>query len=261
MEDTVQSRALVIALLMALTSVTLWLERDIPASDTPPIRLVLPGRVGDYEGRTPLFCQNELCLGRFTEEDIGAGRACPDCEGELARISLGENRILPPDTVIVKKDYVSSRRTISVSIVLSGVQQKSIHRPQQCLPAQGHVVDRSRAIVVPDIPGRPSLKMMLLDTRRRVTVAGAPRDLYSAFSYWFIGKDRETPYHLERLLWMSADRILKGASHRWAYVAIATDRDPDSETHVELISAFVRTLYPLIVDPSPRLNGAADRTQ
>jgi hypothetical protein len=70
--------------------------------------------------------------------------------GGAADLTLGERQALPPDTVILRKEYVGpGGDSTTVSVVLSGKEQKSIHRPQQCLPGQGYVIESSRTVSVP----------------------------------------------------------------------------------------------------------------
>lgn len=234
--------------LMVLTGLALIMQADVPATSRTGIKLKLPERVGSYEGQELLFCQSELCMKNFLASQIqGSNATCPACGGELDMVSLGEKRVLPPDTEILKKQYVNAEgRTISVSIVLSGKEQKSIHRPQQCLPAQGHLIERSETILIP-INGHGPLKVMLLDLRKTGrTLENKQYRHLSSYAYWFVGTDKETPYHLQRLLWMSVDRIFHNIAHRWAYIAIATDRREGSDEHIKRISDFIAELYPLI---------------
>jgi hypothetical protein len=73
---------------------------------------------------------------------------------------------------------------------------------------------------------------------------------YSFYAYWFVGKDRETASHVQRMIWMAADRIFRGVSHRWAYIAIYGHRVPGSNAHIQLLADFIALFRPAIVlDP------------
>jgi len=67
------------------------------------------------------------------------------------------------------------------------------------------------------------------------------------YAYWFVGKDRETPHHLERMFWMAYDRIVRNVAHRWAYLSVAGIRDVvGGRLYIEEIKDFVRDFYPQI---------------
>ena len=236
---------LVIVGLIILAALLLAVFDDIAVMDEDEVGFALPDEVGGFAGIDIVFCRNEPCQASFELEQLEDRNACPTCGGEVSDSSLAESRILPADTRVLRKRYRNvSRREMDVSIVLSGTEQKSIHRPQQCLPAQGHVIEESRAVTVP-IDGRAPLKIMLLDLRRSgKTLTGRQYTHTSAYAYWFVGGERETPYHSRRLLWMSADRILHGRNHRWACIAVATDRKENSGEHIKRLKSFIARLYP-----------------
>jgi hypothetical protein len=243
--------------MMALASLCLFLTDDIPASGESGVEQVLPDSFGDYEGENIWFCQGEQCLRSFLASQLKDSNVCLACSNALDTVSLGEKRLLPDDTIISKKQYIGpSGRPIFAAIVISGKEQKSIHRPQQCLPAQGSLIEDSRVIRVP-IEERDPLKVMLLNARRSgTTLEGKHFDQMSAYAYWFVGTGRETPYHLQRLFWMTTDRIFSGINHRWAYVSVSTSRDNESENHVERISNFIAQLYPYVkIESNPARKG------
>ncbi len=233
--------------LMAATSLLLAFSVDIKVTDEAGVRMLLPAQVGKWHGEEILYCLNSVCQKEFVEGQIKGARFCPDCGGELDRMSKAEKDILPADTGLVKKKYVSPEgRVIFVSIVLSGKERSSIHRPQMCLVGQGHEIVRSLTVPVP-LDGRKPLDVMVLDLLRRYKVAeGQSREYVSYYAYWFVGKGRETPSHVRRMVWMATDRIFHNVSHRWAYIAISGSRDPDSDDYQNEMVSFVHDLYPKI---------------
>ncbi|TFH14268.1 MAG: exosortase-associated EpsI family protein [Lentisphaerales bacterium] len=234
---------LVIALLAAMCAFSA-LQPGIRQADELGVLLRLPDILGEYSGDDLLYCQDEQCLHAFTARQTGGADACPDCGGPLFPISLAESVVLPPDTTIVKKLYTDqAENQFLVTIVVGGAHQKSIHRPQQCLPAQGYTIQGSRVLDVP-LEGRPPLKVMLLDLHR----SGAG---HTSYAYWFVGIGRETYSHLYRLWWMAVDRTFFNVMQRWAYVAVATDCGTDPHKDIERLVRCIGELYPQIVPTSP----------
>jgi hypothetical protein len=76
---------------------------------------------------------------------------------------------------------------------------------------------------------------------------GQTLEYASYYAYWFVGKGRETPYHLQRMIWMATDRIFHNVSHRWAYIAISGGRQTDSEDYQKEMVAFIHDLYPQVM--------------
>ena len=95
------------------------------------------------------------------------------------------------------------------------------------------------------LAGREPLDVMVLDMRRwGRRPDGQAYDFGRYYAYWFVGKGRETPYHVQRMIWMALDRILHNVSHRWAYISVAGAREDGSDVHRQEILDFVHELYP-----------------
>ena len=142
-----------------------------------------------------------------------AGKVIPATPGEIAT--------LPSDTQIVRREYVNlAGDRIMASIVLSGGEKRSIHRPEVCLPAQGWSMRGGKVEEVPLADGR-DLQVMDLSLTRDVEMGpGDRRKLYANYFYWFVGNDVTTPHHWNRVFLTSFDRITKNINHRWAYVIV-----------------------------------------
>jgi len=163
-------------------------------------------------------------------------------------MSLGERMILPADTVIARKRYSGPSGTFTVTAVISGLEQKSIHRPQQCLPAQGFTIISRGVIGVPG-PGGAKLWMTRLAVRRTGNAAGRG----TVYAYWFTDGSAETPYHLVRLVRMATGRITNRRAARWAYISVSTDVLSSSDDTDSRLGRFVSELYPsLALPPAPR---------
>jgi hypothetical protein len=182
-----------VALLLALGGGTAALCVLVPTPNTPPqggVVMDLPERVGSFSG-------------------------------PMVAATAGELAILPADTQIVRREYQDGGRDrIMTSIVLSGGEKRSIHRPEVCLPAQGWSIRGGKVEDIAMTDGR-DLKVMNLSLMRDVEVAqGDRRKLYANYFYWFVGNQVTTPYHWNRVFLTSFDRITKNLNHRWAYVIV-----------------------------------------
>lgn len=211
------------------------------------VEVTLPHRIGEWEGKELRYCQNpEHQRGEYYAEDLEDPDTCPDCGQSLAGMTYMERILLPNDTTILKKRYQHpSDGEVLTSIVLSGVERSSIHRPEVCLRGQNQRITGRRVVPIP-IEGRKDLDVMVLDIRRTVMgPAGRPFDIYSYYAYWFVGKGRETPHHAERMFWMAYDSIFHRLAHRWAYIAVAGLRaGPDDEGYLDEIRQFIADIYP-----------------
>jgi hypothetical protein len=247
MEARVFKPYLTVLGLMALTSLALAFTVDVKLADEAGIEMALPDRVAGWTGEELRFCQNKGCEKAFGVLSLERPDVCPACGGVLSSMAKVEKDLLPPDTSVIKKRYANAAgREIVVSIVLSGRERASIHRPEVCLVGQGTEITRRATLEVP-IAGRAPLGVKVLDIQQWWRGADGRRmEADSYYAYWFAGKDRETPDHLQRMIWMATDRVLRGVAHRWAYIAISGSRDRASESFRDELREFVGGLYPAL---------------
>lgn len=178
----------------------------------------------------------------------------PETGKKLFTMSLSEYDALPKDTEFVKSIYTNAAdETVFVSIVLSGRERDSIHRPERCLVGQGSTIVNQHFwnVILPqtiEVPleGRLPLKVAVLETVRNYRGADGERKIYYGYyAYWFVGQNRETPSHYMRMLWLAWDRVVHSRSHKWAYIAVAGDRaDETSAAYKQNVVDFVQKLYP-----------------
>jgi hypothetical protein len=111
---------------------------------------------------------------------------------------------------------------IDLSVVLSGHDlNNSIHRPERCMPAQGHAIQNSSNVSFSLPNGRE------FTVRRLLSVQSIPtneeRTEYVSYNcvtyYFFVGHDSITQDHLERTLMDMKARLMHGMDQRWAYVS------------------------------------------
>ncbi len=179
--------------------------------------------------------------------------------GELQGLSEPERKLLPADTEGARRIYTDKAGDeVFCSIVVAGRDVASIHRPEYCLPGQGWNLESEYTESVQPVaaPGG-RLKVMRLNATRSVKLPdGRMLQTCGVFVYWFVGKDRVTPYHWQRILWTTFDRALFGRNHRWAYIMIyapvkkeqtASDFEQSRDESMGLIGRFVQGIYPALV--------------
>lgn len=166
-----------------------------------------------------------------------------------------ERYILPPDTSYTRKTYgepASDRNDrILCSIILSGKERRSIHRPERCLLSQGWRMNSSHTETVTLASGRPLKATALLLERPTTTPDGRPFTLRCYFLYWFVGKGITTPYQFERILMTNWDLLVHRVNQRWAYVIVSAniskDWRPDGkneEETLDMLKQFIRDSAP-----------------
>lgn len=159
-------------------------------------------------------------------DETGVVMQLPDHVGLLAgfpeAVSQAELSILPPDTTFARMTYgdADSNRLDRVlcSIVLSGREKRSIHRPERCLPGQGWSVIGSQIIDVSLQSGHPLKATCLLLSRPITLNDGTPRNLEAYYLYWYVGRSVSTPYSFERVLLTNWDLVVHRKNQRWAYI-------------------------------------------
>lgn len=111
---------------------------------------------------------------------------------------------------------------LDLSIVLSGVDiNNSIHRPERCMPAQGHQIMKSEDKVLHLANGR-KLTVKRLESVQRIPTNEERTEFFEpkcVTYYFFVGHDEITNDHLGRTFIDMKDRLLKGMDQRWAYVS------------------------------------------
>ncbi len=147
-----------------------------------------------------------------------------DWVGQNAAVSAVEREVLPPDTGFSRKNYVSlrdRRQSVFLSIVLSGRDRTSIHRPELCLVGQGWTI-RGRSAHEFAVDGVKFPATVLRIEREVTNARGEVAKLPALLVYWFVGADRIVASQGERVFYTSLDRVRHLQAHRWAYVLMQT---------------------------------------
>jgi exosortase len=175
-----------------------------------------------------------------------------DWIGKRTEVTEFERQLLPPDTGFSRKTYVSladpSQQTL-VSIVLSGRDRTSIHRPELCLIGQGWTILGTSTREF-DYPGRaaPFPATLLRVENTVVTRAGRTR-VPGLAAYYFVGGDFIVATYWERL-WRDAwNRVFHGRSDRWAYVLVLTYARDGDAAGLERIKLVLNSTIPTFQPP------------
>lgn len=157
-----------------------------------------------------------------------------DWQFQIAQATKKEVDILAKDTTFSKAiclapipdSYAANgqpnAKRIDLSVVLSGIDiNNSIHRPERCMPSQGHQIYSSRSDLIVTGKGRTfpvreltSTQTIPLDDKGEKTIS-----LDCLTAYFFVGQKTITEDHLRRTLIDMKDRLTRGQDQRWAYVS------------------------------------------
>ena len=241
----------VLLLLVSLTAATLARPRHFTGNPDAPVTLELPADLGPYHGEPLLFCSNDQCFRDYRRSDFPDGDgpfSCPVCSNALDTIGIGERRLLPPGTPIVRRLYsAKGRPDVQVTAVFAGIDRSAIHRPQHCLRSQGHEVidEHDHSVPLPD--GRRRSLHVLDTVRRYKNDAGRTVSSGFLYAYWYFNPERETSDNLRRILRTGADSVLRSYRPRWAYLSIGLACDPDRRDDAyRTVDEIVERIDPVI---------------
>ncbi len=181
-----------------------------------------------------------------------------DWIGRMTPVTAVEREILPPDTGYSRKIYVplaDPTRGVFFSIVLSGRDRTSIHRPELCLVGQGWTIERSELhrFAYPAAMGGNGFSATVLHVRREVTTPRGPVVVPQLVSYWFVGSDSVVATHWQRFAADAWNRLRHWRADRWAYVLLQTDAgDGDAAALARMQAVLSRTLPAIQISPGTR---------
>jgi hypothetical protein len=109
-------------------------------------------------------------------------------------------------------------RQVFFSIVLSGKDRTSIHRPELCIAGQGWTV-RARTTHEFFLADGSRVPATLLRLEREVTDRhGKPVTVKTLLAYWFASRASVVASHRGMLVRNAVDRVTRLRGDRWAYV-------------------------------------------
>lgn len=174
-----------------------------------------------------------------------------------------ERAILPPDTGFSRKFYVNldePGQHVLLSIVLSGRDRTSIHRPELCVVAQGWTLVRSSPHHF-TYPGRPDagFDATVLSVRHDMDGPRGHGTLPNIIAYWFVGDERVVASQATRMLYDAWSRLAHGRAPRWAYVYLQTSSADGEEAGLARIQSILDSALPSFQPayPESRVIGGA----
>lgn len=256
MERSLLKPFLSVVVLMTISAFALAFTVGVTLDFVPGVKMELPRDVGGWVGDEVQFCHNkESCDKNYAHKglyvsDLEIPDICPDCGESLYNMSRAEKEQLPDDTEFVKSAYTNEAGArVFATVVLSGTARDSIHRPQRCLKGQGNLIDGEYTLEI-SLEGREPLRVRVIKSHRNYQTADGRVQYHSYYAYWFVGQDRETPYHLSRMFWLAWDRVVRSTANRWAYIAVSGQREEEGNAFEAEIIDFVQNVYPFLLTDS-----------
>lgn len=178
--------------------------------------------------------------------------------GQTIPVSDMERDVLPSDTVISKMLYRNPAGfEIFSTILISGREGRSIHRPEYCLPGQGWVIVGSEKVILQSKASPTPIevtKLLLERTDKMPDGTEIKRKLINL--YWFEGNNRQTAHHWQRVLWSTTDKLFDRVNHRWAFLTFFSEvtgayhpSGLNEAQTIEMMDGFIGVLRPMIKTP------------
>lgn len=173
--------------------------------------------------------------------------------GRDVAVSNVEREILPADTGFSRKLYAAlgdPAQQVFVSVVLSGRDRTSIHRPELCLVGQGMTIESTtqRELNVGGVKGEAWRATLLRGHREVITPQGRVKTP-ELVVYWFVSSEAMEPTQGRRL-WRDAwNRVWHARADRWAYVLVQTGASDGEEAALARMQAVLESAWPRIRKP------------
>ena len=177
-----------------------------------------------------------------------------------------ERAILPPDTGFSRKYYLNlddPNQHVLLSIVLSGSDRTSIHRPELCVVGQGWTIDRSSSHRFA-YPARSDggFGATVLSVRHEIAGPRGRKSVPNIIVYWFVGDDCVESSQTRRMLHDAWSRLARGRAPRWAYVFLQTGSEDGEDAALARVQAILNLALPSFQPayPAGRPGGAAGQS-
>jgi exosortase len=151
--------------------------------------------------------------------------------GRSEEVTEIEREVLPSDTGFSRKTYVSiadPTKSVFLSIVLSGRDRSSIHRPELCLVGQGWTI-RGSSIHQFEYGASGGFPARVLRVEKEIATPKGRVRVPQIVAYYFLGDGIIVASNWERIVHDAWNRVAHGRADRWAYVLLQTgDSDGDA---------------------------------
>jgi exosortase len=175
--------------------------------------------------------------------------------GRRTEVTEVERQLLPEDTGFSRKTYVSIEeppKQVFMSIVLSGHDRTSIHRPELCLVAQGWTV-RGSSTHKFGYPGQTdAIPATVLSVEKTVQTARGPVAVPQLVVYYFVCGDTVVATSWQRVVLDAWNRVVHARADRWAYVLFQTDASDGVDEGLRRVQSILNSTLPSF---QPPLNG------
>lgn len=194
--------------------------------------------------------RHEALVESSISPELPVGFKLPGWYGKKVQESEVERTSLAADTRFSKAQYNQPRQSlwdeekppVEVSIVYSGSDMNSsIHRPERCLPSQGHIDLRTSNSEIPLADGR-TVAFTRLTSRVPLPNRDDGLTLRFVSYYVFIGHGTMHHTHLGRTFQDMYDRVAKGYVQRWAYLQVNSYWAPELKLTEEETDQRVRSV-------------------
>ncbi len=195
------TRSILLPVLLGCVMVTVFLLPKSGKIAESAVRMDLPETLGDWEFEKEQASKKEVdILDKETQFSKAVCRA--------------------PIPYSYQANGMRNVKRIDLSVVLSGTDiNNSIHRPERCMPSQGHLIYDAKSDVLTTSSGRIFPVRNLTSLQVVPLEGGKTVKLHCVTLYFFIGQKEITEDHLRRTLIDMRDRLLRGQDQRWAYVS------------------------------------------
>jgi len=175
--------------------------------------------------------------------------------GRHAEVSAVEREILPADTGFSRRLYVpvdDPAGAVFLSIVLSGRDRTSIHRPELCLVGQGWTIQDATTQHF-EYPKNAAAGFFVtaLHVQREIVTPRGRETVPQLVVYWFVSSDAVAGTHWQRLLHDAGNRLFHLRADRWAYVLMQTDARGGEAAALARMQAVLNQVLPAFQPPLP----------
>ena len=172
--------------------------------------------------------------------------------GQRTEVTAAEHAILPPDTGFSRMNYLKlsdARQQVFLSIVLSGRDRSSIHRPELCVVGQGWTI---RGVTEHrfNVASGESFPATVLHVQRVVQTPRGAVLVPQLIVYWFVGGDTVEPTYWKRLVRDAWNRVVHARADRWAYVLMQSGAMDGDEAALKRMQAVLERALPAFAPQS-----------